>query len=293
MGEIDYKTLKKGGFMRQKQPGYFSMRLKAVGGQYTTEQLLTIKKVADTYGKGYIHLTSRQGIEIPFIHADTIDTVKAALAEGGVEVGVCGPRVRTITACQGSAVCPTGLIDTTRLAEELDKRYGGRELPHKFKFGLTGCHNNCLKTEENDLGIKGGLDPKWIPSHCIFCGLCQAVCIGKAITVDKQERTLAFDRSKCLYCGKCVQNCPVGAWDGERGYVVSIGGMYGNRISIGKTILPIIFDDNELFAVIDTVLAFFEKNARPGERSRTMLDRIGWDKLEDELKKVTGKTLPA
>ncbi|MFR0781422.1 MAG: hypothetical protein ACLSHP_00200 [Coprococcus sp.] len=28
-------------------------------------------------------------------------------------------------------------------------------LPHKFKFGVTGCQNNCLKAEENDVGIKG------------------------------------------------------------------------------------------------------------------------------------------
>ena len=33
--KIDYGTLKKGGFMRQKQKGYFSLRLGIVGGQVT------------------------------------------------------------------------------------------------------------------------------------------------------------------------------------------------------------------------------------------------------------------
>ncbi len=37
--EIDYSTLKKGGFMRQKQKGFFSLRLGVVGGQVTSEQL--------------------------------------------------------------------------------------------------------------------------------------------------------------------------------------------------------------------------------------------------------------
>ena len=32
---IDYKELKKGGFMRQKQKDCFSMRLKSVGGHFT------------------------------------------------------------------------------------------------------------------------------------------------------------------------------------------------------------------------------------------------------------------
>ena len=153
----DYATLKKGGFMRQKQKNHFSLRLRVIGGQVTTEQLAKVAEVADKYGHGYIHLTSRQGIEIPYIQLDDIEDVKNALAEGNVSPGVCGPRVRTITACQGSVTCPNGCIDSEALAVELDERYFGRELPHKFKFGITGCQNNCLKAEENDLGIKGGV----------------------------------------------------------------------------------------------------------------------------------------
>ena len=141
------------------------MRLKSVGGHFTAAQLNTVRQVADRYGKGYVHLTSRQGIEIPYIRLKDIDEVKKVLKEGGVEVGFCGPRVRTITACQGAATCPSGLIDTVKLANEFDRRYGGRELPHKFKFGFTGCHNNCLKAEENDMGIKGGVEPRWGSYH--------------------------------------------------------------------------------------------------------------------------------
>jgi dissimilatory sulfite reductase (desulfoviridin) alpha/beta subunit len=35
----------------------------------------------------------------------------------------------------------------------MDRRYFGKELSHKFKIGITGCKNSCLKAEENDLGI--------------------------------------------------------------------------------------------------------------------------------------------
>ena len=58
---VNYKELKKGGFMRQKQPDYFSMRLKCVGGHFTAAQLGTIQTVATEFGKGCVHLTSRQG----------------------------------------------------------------------------------------------------------------------------------------------------------------------------------------------------------------------------------------
>lgn len=151
---VDYATLKKGGFMRQKQKNNFSLRLRVVGGNLTAKQLAKIAEVSENYGDGYVHLTSRQSVEIPFVKLDDVEAVKDALAEGDVEPGVCGPRVRTITACQGEAICPSGCIDTYALAKELDDRYFAKELPHKFKFGITGCQNNCLKAEENDVGIK-------------------------------------------------------------------------------------------------------------------------------------------
>lgn len=283
---IDYAQLKKGGFMRQKQKGFFSMRLKTVGGHLTSEQLNAVQKVAEKYGKGYIHLTSRQGVEIPFININDIDEVKKELAKGGTKVGVCGPRVRTITACQGNAICSSGLIDTVSLANNLEEKYGGRELPHKFKFGVTGCCNNCLKAEENDFGIKGGVRPSWNKSSCTFCGLCQVVCPAKIITVNKKEKDLQADLDKCLYCGKCLKVCPTSAWSGEHGFIVSFGGLYGNRITVGKRLLPLIFSENILFKVIDITMAFFENNAKKGERFANTLDRVGWQILEEELKEV-------
>ena len=284
---VNYKELKKGGFMRQKQPNYFSMRLKCVGGHFTAEQLGTIQKVAEKFGKGYVHLTSRQGIEIPFIHLDNVEEVKKTLSDGGVSVGVCGPRVRTITACQGNEICPSGLIDTQKLANEFEKKFGGLELPHKFKFGFTGCHNNCLKAEENDMGIKGGVKPTWAAENCIFCKVCEAVCPQKIISVDKNKKTVTVDEKNCVYCGKCIKSCPSDAWSGESGFVISFGGLYGNKIAVGKNFLPIIFDESKLYEIVEVALKFFEENAKAGERFRNMLDRVGWEKFISEVEAVT------
>ncbi len=41
---VDYATLKKGGFMRQKQKNHFSLRLRVIGGQVTTEQLAKVSR---------------------------------------------------------------------------------------------------------------------------------------------------------------------------------------------------------------------------------------------------------
>ena len=54
---VDYATLKKGGFMRQKQKNNFSLRLRTVGGHMSAEQLAKVAEVAEKYGEGYVHLT--------------------------------------------------------------------------------------------------------------------------------------------------------------------------------------------------------------------------------------------
>ncbi|MBQ3399158.1 MAG: 4Fe-4S dicluster domain-containing protein, partial [Synergistaceae bacterium] len=263
--------------MRQRPVEYFSMRLGITGGHVTAEQLAAITEVSKKYGRGYIHLTSRQGIEIPYIEYDDIEAVKSALAEGGVMLGASGPRVRTITACQGNAICLNGCIETQGLAEELRDRYYGRDLPHKFKIGITGCPNNCLKAEENDIGIKGGIKPEWKPENCVHCGKCEKVCKRGAISIS--DGAVTINASECVNCGKCVRSCPSGSIEGTEGYVVSFGGTFGNRIVQGEVIIPFIEDKARLIAVCDAAMKFFEDNGKAGERLRYTIERVGADEF--------------
>lgn len=276
----DYAALKAGGFMRQMQKDRFSLRLRVVGGNLTADQLAVVTEVAREYGQGYVHLTSRQGVEIPFIRLEDIEAVKEKLAAGGVQPGVCGPRVRTVTACQAGVCCPSGCINALETAELLDARYFGRTLPHKFKFGVTGCQNNCLKAEENDFGVKGGMIPEYREESCIHCGVCEKACRHAAIRIENGKITI--DRSKCTYCGRCVKSCPVDAWQGKSGYIVSLGGTFGNSIQKGREILPFIEDQEALLRVADAAIDFFDRNARPGERFAKTIERIGWDQLKAE-----------
>ena len=281
---IDYTALKKGGFMRQKQKGKFSLRLQVVGGTLTAENIKKISEVADKFGEGYVHLTSRQGVEIPFIKFEDIEEVKEELAKGGCKLGVCGPRVRTVTACQGDAVCPSGNIDTYKIAVELDQRYYARELPHKFKFGVTGCQNNCLKAEENDVGLKGALDVKWIKDKCIFCGVCEKVCRAGAIKIEGEDIILNAD--KCNYCGRCVKSCTTDAWEGTSAYILSFGGLFGNTIHQGDEFLPLIKTEEQLYRVTDTAIQFFDDYAKPGERFMFTIERVGRDIFKKTLEEA-------
>jgi dissimilatory sulfite reductase (desulfoviridin) alpha/beta subunit len=279
---VDYKALKSGGYMRQKQKDLFSVRLKVVGGQLTAGQLKTITAAAEAFGQGVVHLTSRQGVEIPHVGLADVERLKEFLSQGGVENGVCGPRVRTVTACQGAEVCPSGCVDTFEVAQGLSDRYFGRELPHKFKFGITGCQNNCLKAEENDLGVKGGLSVDWAREDCTFCGVCAKACREGAIAVS--EDSLALDRSKCNHCGRCVKSCPTDSWRGVPGYLLSFGGLFGNRVAVGRELLPIVADLEALYRCSDAALDFFAVHGKPGERFRLAVERAGWEALAESLR---------
>jgi dissimilatory sulfite reductase (desulfoviridin) alpha/beta subunit len=277
----DYKALKNGGFMRQVQKDRFSLRLKVVGGNLTADQLVTISVVCKKYGEGSVHLTSRQGVEIPFIKLEDVESVKEELKSGGVDASVCGPRVRTVTACQGSEICTSGCIDTYPLAQEISERYFGRQLPHKFKFGITGCQNNCLKAEENDVGVKGGYIIEWNKGACTLCGVCVKACRESAIAIHGED--IKLYEEKCNNCGRCVKSCPADAWIGKPGYMLSFGGMFGNRITKGENLLPIFGNRETVFKAADMTLAFFGKHANASERFRNTVERVGWDAFKKEL----------
>ena len=78
-----------------------------------------------------------------------------------------------------------------------------------------------------------------------------------------------------------MKSCPTNAWKGEPGYLVSFGGLFGNKIYKGEQIVPIIKDKETLFRVADEAISFFEENANAGERFRLTLQRVG----EDEFRK--------
>jgi len=166
--QIPIDELKRVGIIGQKQKDFYLIRLRTVGGEMTAEELLTVAQVSQKYGNGRVHLTTRQAIEIHDIHVDNLQIAREEIEDGGIVLGVCGPRGRGIVACPGNATCTSGLIETKELAAAFDEAYLRIPAPHKFKIGISGCPNNCSKPIENDIGIMGGVLPGWDKgTHCL------------------------------------------------------------------------------------------------------------------------------
>ena len=154
--KMDFAELKSGGFIKQTQENLFTVRLRCPGGKLTAKQLRKAAELAEKYGRGEIHTSIRQSIEIPYVHYQHFDAITAELKEIEWAVASCGPRLRVPTACAGCTWNPNGLMDAQAMCMEVDRRYFGTPTGHhKFKIAFSGCPIDCPRTREMDLGFQG------------------------------------------------------------------------------------------------------------------------------------------
>ena len=154
----EIKSFKGRGWLLNKGTDTFSARIVTANGKVSADQLQAVAEVARKFGTGEVTFTSRQGIEVLGVPAENTAAFEAELASAGLSVGGTGPKVRPVTSCKGT-VCPRGLIDTFALSQKIHERFyvgwHGVALPAKFKIGVGGCPNNCVKPNLNDIGVTG------------------------------------------------------------------------------------------------------------------------------------------
>lgn len=270
------------GCITSRDQEYRVIRLKITAGNVDSDQMNIISDIADRYGRGYVSLTSRMGIEIPWVPKDKLDAAVEELKSAGLVVGSTGPSVRAIVSCKGT-VCRYGLEDTQELCRQLDQAFYGMPMPAKFKIGITGCPNNCIKTQLNDLAFMGQSVPKYDEDQCTNCYACVSVCKVKAI--EETENGIRIDRNECVNCGSCIKVCPTGALTAaDKGYAVFLGGKFGRKYIIGRR-MEGLYSIEETVDLTAKILDYYKSNAQAGERFGDMLERTGFDLAERALKK--------
>lgn len=280
-------SVKGRGFLQNRGTECFSGRLVSVGGAFTPAALRTIAECAERFGNGKVIFTSRLSAEIVGIPFDKIPEAERFVEENGLNFGGTGAKVRPITACKGTT-CVFGNIDTQALAKTIhDRFYVGMadvKLPHKFKIGVGGCPNSCMKPSLNDVGIEGCKKVSLDQEVCRGCGKCMVAenCPSKAVTVADGKAIV--DSSKCTKCGVCVGKCPFGAVSKEAESVcrIYVGGTWGKKQRMG-TLLSGTFTEAEAPDMIEKVMLWFKENGYAKERLGAAIDRIGVDALEAAL----------
>lgn len=275
------------GFLQNRGTENFSGRVVTVAGLFSPHQLHAIAECAERFGNGKVIFTSRLAAEIVGIPFEKIPEAEAFLAERELYFGGTGAKVRPIAACKGST-CIYGNIDTQAIAKVIyDQFYIGMrdvKLPHKFKIGVGGCPNSCMKPSLNDVGIEGCKVFSYDADLCKGCKKCAVAgnCPTKAVSVVNGKAFV--DPDKCTKCGVCVGKCPFGAVpkEAESACRIFVGGTWGKTRRMG-TLLSGTYSESEIPVVIEKVMLWFKENGYVKERLGAAIDRLGTDALEAAL----------
>jgi ferredoxin-nitrite reductase len=137
----------------------FMCRLRIANGILNYWQFAGLADLADRYGGGYAHVTTRANLQIREITAEDA----TPLLEGIQDLGLCGrgagaDNIRNVTGSPTAGIDPQELIDTRPLARAwhfhiLNDRslYG---LPRKFNVAFDGGGRVPVLEETNDIGFQ-------------------------------------------------------------------------------------------------------------------------------------------
>lgn len=291
--DINTKKLKKNAFRVSKHRGETASRVRVPGGYLNAELLSQIQEIAQTYGNGTVHLTTRQGFEIPGIDLKDMEEVNTLLQpiiekldinQTDPGTGYPASGTRNVSACIGNNVCPYACYNTTNFAKKIEKAIFPNDL--HFKVALTGCPNDCMKVRMHDFGIMGMTEPQYNKDKCVSCNACVKACSRKSTGALRMENyKIVRDESKCIGCGECVLACPVGAWrrSEKKYYRLPLMGRTGKKNPrLGEDFI-IWADEESIIRIIlntyDYVKEYIDLDAPGGkEHIGYIIDRTGFEK---------------
>lgn len=293
--DINTKKLKKNAFRVSKKRGIGASRIRVPGGYLNAEILGMVQEIAQTYGNGYVHLTTRQGFEIEGIRLEDMDEINKKLQpiiemlDINQEIpgtGYPASGTRNISACIGNNVCPFANYNTAELAKQIEKAVFPHDL--HFKIALTGCSNDCAKARMHDFGIIGQTMPQYDQSRCVNCQACVKGCKSLSVNALSVENyKIVRDTEKCIGCGVCITKCPTRALtrSKKKYYKLTIMGRTGKRNPrLGEDFL-VWADAENIIKIIQNTYKFVDKYISPDAPARKehigyIIDRVGFEEYK-------------
>ncbi len=156
--ELNYPTdATKGPDTLWDAPGM--MRIKIPFGGLSAEQMEVLADLAEEYSDAISHVTTRQDIQLHYVHLDdTPDLMRRLAAVGITTREACGNGVRNVTACPIAGVCNNETFDITPYSRAMAYFLLGhpdtQDFGRKFKVAFSGCKGSaCGLTNIHDLGL--------------------------------------------------------------------------------------------------------------------------------------------
>jgi sulfite reductase (ferredoxin) len=176
------------GVYEQRKKDTYMVRIRCAGACVKPEQLERIAELSKTYGTEWIHLTSRQEIQIHYVLLENIIPVIRELKRVGLTSrGGGGNTLRNIMAQDDAGICHDEAFDVTPYAIALTSRMIAEpdswNLPRKFKVNFSGSADDRGYATIADVGfiaqfrngqkgfrvyVAGGLGAKSQVSNLLF-----------------------------------------------------------------------------------------------------------------------------
>jgi len=165
-GEIDDDQFRaqrlRRGIYGQRQAGVQMIRTKVPGGILTAAQMDQLAQIADEFGGGKGHLTTRQNIQYHFVPLLQVPALLHQLADVRLTTReACYNTVRNVTACPLSGLLEDEVFDVHPHAQKVAFAFLHKELtdslPRKFKIAFSGCKEDCMLGGIHDIGLRAVL----------------------------------------------------------------------------------------------------------------------------------------
>lgn len=146
------------GVYGQRQPGVQMVRIKLPFGKVTFKQLLRIADIADEYGSGNLHLTTRQDIQIHYVSLDRTPELWAKLEQDDITLReACGNTVRNVTSSPNAGIDPTEPFDVSPYAQATFEYFLRnpicQEMGRKFKISFSSNESDTAFSYIHDVGL--------------------------------------------------------------------------------------------------------------------------------------------
>src|SRR5579872_4816833 len=150
----------KHGIYGQRQAGVQMVRCKVPSGLLTARQTEQMARIADEFGGGKGHLTTRQNIQYHFVPLSRVPDLMHMLADAGLtNREACYNTVRNVTVCPWAGISPDEVFDVRPYAQRVAYAFLRKDLtgnlPRKFKIAFDGCAaHDCIQGAINDIGLR-------------------------------------------------------------------------------------------------------------------------------------------